>query len=132
MYIPPIHYQATPLNVGRITVYSGKSEKAFEFDSATLMGKSSYWRNLLGAPITQDQVQFRAACTFSEPEEFSMALFGKWLYGQKLNGPTDFHSTQHYLGLYVLGRMWGCESLENEGSSAHHCSALLSWRGVLH
>nr|POE54332.1 succinate dehydrogenase assembly factor 2, mitochondrial [Quercus suber] len=101
-------------NPSRTVVYSGRAEKIFEFETATLVAKSVYWKNLLASPAAQDPTQLRFASTFREPEEISMALFYKWLYGEKLGGPTDFHSTQHYLGLYVLARAWECEDLENE------------------
>nr|POF01036.1 hypothetical protein CFP56_20984 [Quercus suber] len=114
MYTPTARYPVPTANSSRTVVYSGKSEKPFEFDSATLTAKSLYWKKLLASTTARDPLQYRRACTFREPEEISMALFGKWLYGEKLNGPTDFHSTQHYLGLYVLARVWECESLENE------------------
>jgi hypothetical protein len=43
-----------------------------------------------------------------------MSLFNRWLYGAKLSGPTDFHTMQHYLCLYVLADRFQIEKLENE------------------
>lgn len=66
--------------------------------------------------------------TFDDLNEFAAALLIRWLYGGKLHGPSDFHSLQHYLCLYVMGQKWDSEALCNDskhmlvkmkGRSAH-------------
>jgi len=59
--------------------------------------------------------------TFETESEFAVALFAKYVAGgvHALHGPTDFHSTQNYLELYVLARKWGGEELENRGQCFH-------------
>ena len=75
------------------------------------MEKSLFFKHLLSE--TPDPAP--ETLTFEDADEGGMALFGKWLEGAHLGGPTDFHSTQHYLGLYVLAQKFQCEALENKG-----------------
>lgn len=55
--------------------------------------------------------------TFANFDESSFALFVLWLNGGLLHGPQDFHTFQHYLGLYVLAQEFGVEVLCNTGQS---------------
>ena len=53
---------------------------------------------------------------FSYPEldEFAAALCTRWLNNDhSLHGPHDFHTLNHYLGLYVLARKFEIEQLQN-------------------
>ncbi|GAB7358864.1 hypothetical protein MBLNU230_g4087t1 [Neophaeotheca triangularis] len=52
--------------------------------------------------------------TFSDLDEFGFTLFVKWLYGGGLHGPNDFHSTGHYICLYVIAYRFESEVLQNE------------------
>jgi len=53
--------------------------------------------------------------TFEDMDEYAAALFVRWLYGGELHGPSDFHSFQHYLALYVLSQQFEVEALANNG-----------------
>lgn len=81
------------------------------------MEKAPYFKRLL----TETPEPSEEQTSFPDEDDFAIALFAKWVsapnaVGYKaLGGPTDFHSTQHYLELYVLARRWGCEGLENYG-----------------
>jgi hypothetical protein len=52
--------------------------------------------------------------SFPAFDEFAFTLFARWLCGEKLEGPYDFHTLQHYIGLYCLSRIFECEALGNE------------------
>lgn len=50
----------------------------------------------------------------TENDPAALALFQHWQTGRKLSGPHDFHSSQHYLRLYVMATKSQCEPLQNE------------------
>lgn len=93
------------------TFYVGPSHKAFRVHDHLLSTKVPMFKKLLSSktPPTQEQL------TFETVDEFSAALFVRWMYGGQLHGPSDFHSMHHYLGLYVLGFTWDVEDLCNNG-----------------
>lgn len=49
-------------------------------------------------------------------------LMQQYHHTGKLNGPTDFHTLQHYLGLYVLAKKADMEPLQNKGKTPKRCS----------
>ena len=77
------------------------------------MAKSPFFKKLL-AEVPEPLAE---QTTFEDEDEFAIALFAKWVQGgdMAIHGPTDFHSAQHYLELYVLARKFECEGLENHG-----------------
>ena len=79
------------------------------------MSKSPFFKKLLAETPEPTPEQ----TTFESEDEFAVALLAKWVQGgdQAIHGPTDFHSTQHYLELYVLARRYECEDLENHGET---------------
>jgi hypothetical protein len=111
------------------TILAGTSGKPFKILTDLLTSRSPYFRELFGVPATRRSSIINAPTTttapsipeasdatlhFPELNEFAFALFNRWLYGAQLSGPTDFHSMQHYLGLYVLASRFQIEKLENE------------------
>jgi len=52
---------------------------------------------------------------FPTLDPFAFALFVRWLEHPtaKQAGPHDFHSMHHYIGLYVIGVLFGIHALEN-------------------
>jgi hypothetical protein len=66
--------------------------------------------------LTQVCASLTAQDTICYPDmdEFSCALFVRWLYGAALPGPSGFHSMQHYLALYVLALNFRIEKLQNQ------------------
>ncbi|KAK4556678.1 hypothetical protein LTR86_006249 [Recurvomyces mirabilis] len=102
---PPIAHA-----VAQTTLYAGKSHKATVLPTHALMTASPYFQKLL----SETPEPLPEQTTFEDADEASMALFGHYVTGKKLGGPTDFHSCGHYLGLYVLGQKFGCEGLEND------------------
>jgi len=93
---------------GMTTLLAGQSGKAFTVHSDLLCQRSPYFREKLDG-------KKKASDTISYPEfdEFAIALFVRWLYGAKLTGPSDFHSMQHYIALYVLAETFRIEKLKN-------------------
>lgn len=75
------------------------------------MDKSPYFQKLL----SETPEPMAGQTTFEDADETAMAMFAAWLHGNRLHGPKDFHSTGHYLALWVLARKFECERLENEG-----------------
>lgn len=45
--------------------------------------------------------------------EFAFALFVRWIDGQKLSGPNDFYTLNHYIHLYNMGCEFKSEELQN-------------------
>lgn len=50
---------------------------------------------------------------FPDLDEFAFALFTRWIYDGQLHGPRDFHTTNHYVALYVLASKFRVEMLKN-------------------
>jgi len=52
---------------------------------------------------------------FPALDPFAFALFVRWLEhpAARLAGPHDFHSMHHYIGLYVIGVLFGIRGLQN-------------------
>ena len=109
------------------TILAGESGKPFKILTDLLTSRSPYFRELFGGTPTTRRSSLvsvsvpsdipeasDATLHFPELNEFAFALFNRWLYGAKLTGPTDFHTMQHYLGLYVLASRFQIEKLENE------------------
>lgn len=109
------------------TILAGDSLKPFKILTDLLTSKSPYFREMLGgSPTRRDSItnlptltdessqDSDATLSFPELNEFAFSLFNRWLYGAQLPGPTDFHSMQHYLGLYILALRFQIEKLENE------------------
>ena len=102
---------------GMISLYAGPNHKQFEFHTAQLAEKSPYFEKFLAETEGHDgSLGSPEQETYKDLDELAMALFHHWLDdGGKLAGPHDFHSLQHYLGLYVLARKFEIEVLENQG-----------------
>jgi hypothetical protein len=100
-----------------VTLYVGKSNKAFDFASTQLAAISPYFCKGLAEQQGHDgMLRSPESETFPDLDELAMALFSQWLAnGPKLAGPDDFHSLHHYLGLYVLARKFEIEVLQNDG-----------------
>lgn len=113
----PDHLKAVQPEPAVTEIHVGKDKKAFHVPTATLKEKSPYFKKMLAEETGHDGKTTPAKHTsFDDLDEFSMALFVHWLeFNGKLNGPSDFHSLAHYLGLYVLAKKFQIESLENEG-----------------
>jgi len=75
------------------------------------MAKSLYFKKLLSETPEPQPEQ----TTFEDADETALAMFAAWVHGKQLHGPNDFHSTGHYLGLYVLALKFECEELANHG-----------------
>ncbi|KAK3117760.1 hypothetical protein LTR53_000570 [Teratosphaeriaceae sp. CCFEE 6253] len=100
----------TPHNRPMTTLYGGKAHKAVTVETSLLTDKSPFFKRLLAEtpePLPEQT-------TFEDADETALAMFGAWMHGKQLHGPNDFHSTGHYLALYVLAGKFGCETLENE------------------
>ena len=113
------HLKATDANHGTTAIYVGKNKKSFHVHTAALTEKSPYFKKLLAedsghagkAPSVEQT-------SFEDIDEFAMSLFMHWISDHgHLNGPHDFHSLAHYLGLYVLAKKFEIEGLENQGIS---------------
>jgi len=59
------------------------------------------------------QAQLRGPFVYEQLDDFAFKLFVGWMYDGKLQGPTDFHSLHHYLGLYIIATNFQVESLKN-------------------
>lgn len=91
---------------------AGHTGKAFKVHTDLLMSRSPYFAELL---TTQSpDAPTSPILAFPDLDEFAFALFVRWLYGAELRGPTDFHSMQHYLCLYVLATRFRTERLKND------------------
>jgi hypothetical protein len=100
----------TPEDIPVTVLRAGVTHKKFPVPTHLLTGKVPFFKKLLSTTPspTEDQL------TFDDFDEFSFALLSRWLHGGKLQGPYDFHSVQHYLGLYVIGQTWDIEALCND------------------
>lgn len=107
------------IHKGLVDLYAGRSHRQFTFPVHRLLEASPYFTKLLAENEGHDGSQgVPEQETYEDVDEFVMALFHRWLEdGGRLAGPSDFHSTQHYLGLYILARKFGIEKLENQGMS---------------
>ncbi|KIW07736.1 uncharacterized protein PV09_01666 [Verruconis gallopava] len=112
-------------NASMTTILAGESGKPFKILTDLLTSRSPYFRELFGTParrhsmtnfpITRELPEASdATLAFPELNEFAFALFNMWLYGGQLSGPSNCHTVQHYLGLYVLATRFQIEKLENE------------------
>lgn len=96
---------------GMTTLYAGQSNKAFTVHTDLLCQRSPYFRRLLSSS-THKHVP-ATTLTYPDLDEFAFALFVRWLYGAMLTGPSDFHTMQHYICLYVLASTFEIERLKN-------------------
>ncbi|KAK1068975.1 hypothetical protein LTR74_005238 [Friedmanniomyces endolithicus] len=92
------------------TLYAGKDHKAVTLETKVLMAKSPYFKKLLSETPEPQAEQ----TTFEDADETALAMFAAWVHGKQLHGPSDFHSTGHYLGLYVLALRFESEELANQ------------------
>lgn len=96
------------------TCYAGLSHKRFDIHREVLLVKVPYFRRLtMDNPLPNEEL-----LTFEDIDEYAFALFVRWLYNGRLHGPNDFHTMQHYLGLYVLAHRFDIEVLCNNGELA--------------
>ncbi|KAK4539453.1 hypothetical protein LTR36_010930 [Oleoguttula mirabilis] len=92
------------------TLYAGQAHRSFVFETKALKAQLPFFKKML-AETPEPMVE---QTTFEDADEASMALLQMWVKGAKaLRGPNDFHSIGHYLGLYVLGRRFESEPLQN-------------------
>ncbi|KAJ9641071.1 hypothetical protein H2201_008006 [Coniosporium apollinis] len=89
---------------------AGQTAKVFKVHTETLKDRCPYFQPLL----TNTPRPSADLLTFPDLDEFAFGLFTRWLYGSMLAGPSDFHSMQHYLCLYVLATRFAIERLKNE------------------
>jgi hypothetical protein len=92
-------------------LHVGLTKKEFFVHTDRLTRSSSFFRSVLDSPPKDAKT---APLAFPELDEFAFALFVRWLYGTTLNGPNNYHTTQHYLDLYILGYQFKIERLCNE------------------
>jgi hypothetical protein len=93
------------------TLLAGQSGKAFTVHTDLLCQRSPYFKALFstaGKAKAPSQT-----LSFPDLDEFAFALFVRWLYGAMLSGPSDFHTMQHYLCLYVLASRFQIGKLQN-------------------
>ena len=97
------------------TVLVGQSGKPFIVHTELLLSRSPFFRDLLSHSNGNDDHDKNVADipSYADLDEFSFALFVRWLYGAALTGPNNFSSMNHYIGLYVLARRFRIERLEN-------------------
>lgn len=114
------HLQATEPHSEMTCLYIGKNKKPCHVRTALLTEQSPYLKKLLTEDTGHDgKITSTEQTTFEDLDEFAMSLFMHWNTANgHLNGPHDFHSLAHYLGLYVLARKFEIESLENQGRSS--------------
>lgn len=105
------------LSSGVVYLHAGKSHRPFDFNTAQLAANSPYFKRYFAENERHDGLLgSEDQNTFEDVDEVSMALLKHWLDSRgKLAGPHDFHSLQHYLGLYVLARKFDIEALQNQG-----------------
>lgn len=111
------HLHKPDARKGVVTLYAGRGHKRFDFMTAQLAANSLYFKKLFAEDEGHDGSLGAAGQeTFEDADEFSMALMKHWIENRgKLAGPHDFHSLQHYLGLYCLAKKFEMEVLENQG-----------------
>lgn len=90
-------------------LYAGSARKPYSVLTSVLIKQSPYVTRLLAK--NQDVEQL--ACP--DIDEFGMAMFVHWIKGGKVDGPTDFHSFAHFLGLYCAAIKFEVEALQNMG-----------------
>jgi hypothetical protein len=99
------------------TLLAGQSAKSFTVHTDLLTSRSPYFRTLLANANSTTTTTGLAIITpplhFPDLDEFSVALFVRWLYGAPLSPPTDFHAMQHHIGLYILALQFRVERLAN-------------------
>jgi hypothetical protein len=107
------------------TILAGESRKPFKILTDLLTSRSPYFRELFGSSTRRGSIintptsmkmpnASDVTLAFPELNEFAFSLYNLWLYGAKLSGPSDFHTLQHYLALYVMASRFQIEKLENE------------------
>ncbi|KAK5674615.1 hypothetical protein LTS10_012616 [Elasticomyces elasticus] len=107
---PALTRPTTQHRTDKTTIYGGKAHKAVLFDTRRLMEKSAYFNKMLSETPEPTAEQ----TTYEDADETSLAIYAAWIHGKKLRGPSDFHSTGHYLGLYVMAGKFGSEALMND------------------
>lgn len=95
-----------------LRIVVGHSKKAFAIRSDLLTERSEYFRRLVSTPSLM-HASYKPI-SFPDFDELSFTLFGHWLCGKVLPSPHDFHTLQHYLGLYCISRTLEIEALSNE------------------
>lgn len=90
---------------------SGQTAKPFYVHKELLITRSPYFRDVFASQAPGAELN---PLSFPDLDEFAFALFVRWLYGAMLNGPSDYHSMQHYISLYVLALHFRIERLCNE------------------
>lgn len=96
----------------------GATSKVFDIHTDLLVSKSPFFATM-GKPdiLTTTNMttnpQLRGPFTYEQLDEFAFTLFVRWMYDGKLQGPTDFHSLHHYLGLYIIATDFQIEALKN-------------------
>jgi hypothetical protein len=91
------------------TLLAGRSGKPFTVHTKLLKDNSQYFRDPSNFPSGKLD-----SLAFPHLDEFSVALFVRYLYGAHLNMPTDFHSMQHYISLYCLAVKFQVQKLADE------------------
>lgn len=95
---------------GVTTVHAGDNSKLFTMHTELLRKRSPYFAELL--PITTEPPSM-TPLAFPDLDEFAFDLFVRWMYGGLLHGPSDFHSMNHYICLYILAHRFRIERLRN-------------------
>jgi len=88
----------------------GRTAKTFTVHNERLKTRSPQFAKYLAHEFSSSEPY---VARFPELNEFSFALFVRYIYGAKLSGPSDFHTMQHYVGLYCLARQFEIEPLAN-------------------
>jgi len=96
----------------------GATQKAFDINIDLLVSKSPFFAamkkpEILTTTNASSNAQLRGPFVYEELDEFAFKLFVGWMYNGKLEGPTDFHSLHHYLGLYIIAMKFQIEALKN-------------------
>lgn len=108
-----IHYSVNDIPSASVTqIRAGQTNKTFNVHTDLLTSRSSYFVELFER--TSPDGPPPSDLAFPELDEFAFALFVRWLYGAFLAGPSDFHTMQHYLCLYILASRFRIERLKNE------------------
>ncbi|KAK4995374.1 hypothetical protein LTR66_004790 [Elasticomyces elasticus] len=84
------------------TFFIGTSHKPFHVPTALLKRRVPYFKKAS-----------QLAHTFEEYDEFAFRAFTKWIDSGKVDSPTDFHTLQHCICLYVIALRFEIESLQN-------------------
>ncbi|KAK5001758.1 hypothetical protein LTR28_012262 [Elasticomyces elasticus] len=87
------------------TFFIGTSHKPFHVSTALLKRRVPYFKKAS-----------QLAHTFEEYDEFAFRAFTKWIDSGKIDSPTDFHTLQHCICLYVIALRFEIESLQNHAS----------------